>query len=178
MPEFVGIDPAKDKVHCIALAIPTFAALAAAQPPPRPTIVDLASFRWCEPADWRAFVDFLKHRTVGVETQWISDNDTAKWSGVYPLSQTLGAVRVAAMLAQAGCPRGPAPTTLRLWSPSEWRAVALSPRPFGDRETARAMEAQCAKLLFPGRAMHADHAAAMGIALATAGVNVHTWIPL
>lgn len=177
--EYVGIDPAKDKVHCVALAIPPLDQLQAGDVTkrPRPIISDLATFTWCEYSDWCAFVAFLQHRAVGVELQWIAANDTQKWSGVYPCAQTLGAVRAAAMLAQAACSRS-FPTTLRQWEPSEWRAVALSPRPFSTREVARATEAQCAKLLFPNRPMHADHAAATGIALATAGLNVHTWIPL
>lgn len=170
---YLGIDPGKDFAHCALVAVPGGSV--------RPQLEVCESVAWPNLSGWLRLMELVQRANeVGCEGQWIRDGDTSKWSGIAPLLETMGAVRVACLASSR---------PLHRLGPSEWRAVSLAPRPFDTRERARRSEREAWSAMWGNglgagnrpklpRGLGPDTGAASLIALAVAGVNVHTWISL
>lgn len=157
---YLGIDPSKTYAHCALVGV--------ADQHTRPWIELAEAVPLWTPTGWLRLLELAQRAVaIGSEDQWCAEDDTRKWSGIAPLLQTNGAVRIAAMVSGR---------ELEIMEPGQWRARAIAPRPFSNREIARKSERACWSALFPTARLTPDTGAAALIALAVARVNVHTWL--
>lgn len=155
-PPCLAVDPAKERLFfCVNTPDrPRGCVETVGAPPVVAPSLHFGCLSWVTQAPM--VVELLRNvSTVWCEAQWIGA-DASKWSGVEPLCQTAGALRVLCTLA--GRP-------LYFAAPSEWRGV-LAPAPVRVRATARRVEQACAERLLGCKVNTADwpdYAAALGI---------------
>lgn len=196
-----GVDPGKHHLHCAKVewdlpAPYTSAGWKAAKR--TPLSITFTSIEWVTARGWQEGVDLFTWGLVATEGQWIDKHVFDRWQGIESVIHTRGAMQgMAAGLGyrehvlhgppeqslfahcEQPCPR------FVVSEPTGWRTVSLAPRPFNVRTAARATEQALARafLVHLGmptlvKNMSADHAAALGIALARVGYNYHMWLPL
>lgn len=164
-----------------------------------PDAVTFETIDWTTHDGWRAGAALFLRRyhaeglgVVSSETQWIDRHVFDRWAGIESVVHTRGAMR--GMAASHGIREHVAPTKgidvglsfasgeYVVFDVTMWRSIALSPRTFNVRNSARTTEQVLANKLLALMRMqyhaNSDHSAALGIALARFGLNYHTWLPL